>query len=127
MSAVPSLQNQPPAATGGRHPPAAGQTDFKVLHGTLEKHVDGGLASQDRLATQGLRHRIDASADECSLSKQAVAIGRCYLCVCCSAGGGAGEPSDQRRTGMKSTVDSISELSLPSTGEPSAPAPHTAV
>src|SRR5262249_24588400 len=45
--------------------------------------------------------------------------------LCCPVGGGAGEPSDQLRTGMKRTV--VNGLrSCPRTGEPSLLAPQSA-
>src|SRR5690242_16993966 len=44
---------------------------------------------------------------------------RCCHMGCFFAGVGAGEPSDQVRTGMKATVDSIALPSFPTMGEPS--------
>jgi len=53
------------------------------------------------------------------------AHGECWCCAS-DGGGGAGVPSDQRRTGMKSTVGSFGLPSTPRTGEPSRPAPQIA-
>src|SRR5262249_39155306 len=44
---------------------------------------------------------------------------------CGVSGGGAGEPSDQRRTGTNRTVGSNGVLSAPRMGEASSPAAHT--
>src|SRR5438552_4841536 len=46
------------------------------------------------------------------------------LCWCSVAGDGAGEPSDQRRTGISSTVGSNALPSAPMMGEASNPAPQ---
>src|SRR3984893_17915370 len=46
------------------------------------------------------------------------------LCWCSVAGEGAGEPSDQRRTGISSTVGSNALPSVPRMGEASSPAPQ---
>src|SRR5262249_49843235 len=79
--------------------------------GTVGNTLEGAI---DRLRSRGEQVRVLPE----SLEVRHI--------LCCSAGGGAAEPSDQLRTGMKRTVVSIERPSRPRTGEPSLLAPQSA-